>query len=439
MKRNSVILINAGSLVGTTLITSGLGFAYWLVAARQFSPEIVGLASAAISAMLLLGNVCILGLGTLLIGELPRQPGKEASLISGALILVGGLGGGVGILFAVVSPAISTDFQALRASVQDIALFAAGVALTAITLVLDQALIGLLRGEWQFWRNTLFAVTKLAALFAVGLWLSHVAGLTIYATWTAGNALSLAVLAGFVVLREGWSGRSYLPEWVLLRKLKSAALQHHILNLMLQVPPFALPVLTTVMLSARMNAWFYISYTVAAFVYFLTVALATVLYATSSAQPATLAHKARLTLGLSFVACLLANVVLLLGARQILDLFGHAYAEQASWSLRILGLAAFPVIIKNHYIAVYRVQRRLAQAMLPIAAGTFLEVGAPALGAYLGGLSGLSLGLIGALCVEAMYMSRTVFKAVRFIDTSTQITIRRRHIETEAELGRKFT
>lgn len=424
-------------MVGTTILTSILGFAYWWVAARQFSPETVGFASAAISAMLLLGNICILGLGTLLIGELPRHRGKEASLIIGALLIVGGLGGGVGVLFAFVAPAISPAFQILRANLGDIALFAIGVALTAITLVLDQALIGLLRGDWQFWRNTLFAATKLVALFAVGVFLSHITGLTIYATWTAGNALSLAVFAGFVVLKGGWSVSSYVPEWVLLRRLRSAALQHHILNLMLQIPPFALPVLTTIILSARVNAWFSVSYMIAAFVSFLPGALATVLYAISSAQPTLLPHKARLTLGLSLVACLLANVVFLLGARQILDLFGHAYAEQASWSLRILGLVAFPVIIKNHYIAVHRVQGQLTQAMLPIAAGTFLEVGVSVLGAYLGGLIGLSLGLMIAVCIEAVYMSPTVYKAVWFIDTSAQTPVNESN--RGLEIGSKLT
>lgn len=424
-------------MVGTTILTSILGFAYWWVAARQFSPETVGFASAAISAMLLLGNICILGLGTLLIGELPRQRGKEASLIIGALLIVGGLGGGVGVLFAFVAPAISPAFQILRANLGDIVLFAIGVALTAITLVLDQALIGLLRGDWQFWRNTLFAATKLVALFAVGVFLSHITGLTIYATWTAGNALSLAVFAGFVVLKGGWSVSSYVPEWVLLRRLRSAALQHHILNLMLQIPPFALPVLTTIILSARVNAWFSVSYMIAAFVSFLPGALATVLYAISSAQPTLLPHKARLTLGLSLVACLLANVVFLLGARQILDLFGHAYAEQASWSLRILGLVAFPVIIKNHYIAVHRVQGQLTQAMLPIAAGTFLEVGVSVLGAYLGGLIGLSLGLMISVCIEAVYMSPTVYKAVWFIDTSAQTPVNESN--RGLEIGSKLT
>ena len=43
-------------------------------------------------------------------------------------------------------------------------------------------------------------------------------------------------------------------------------------------------------------------------------------------------------------------VVLLVGTRQVLDLFGHSYAEQAAWSLRILSLESFPFIIKNHFV-----------------------------------------------------------------------------------------
>jgi len=85
--KHSILLGNAGSLFGTTVVTSGLGFVFWWVAARVFSPAAVGLSSAAISAMTLLGTGCILGLGTLLVGELPRQPGKAASLISAALLL----------------------------------------------------------------------------------------------------------------------------------------------------------------------------------------------------------------------------------------------------------------------------------------------------------------------------------------------------------------
>src|SRR5512132_1838824 len=75
------LLANAGSMIGTTAVTSGLGVVYWWFAAHQFSPEAVGFASAAVSAMMMLTSIGIVGLGTLLIGELPRQSGQRGALV----------------------------------------------------------------------------------------------------------------------------------------------------------------------------------------------------------------------------------------------------------------------------------------------------------------------------------------------------------------------
>src|SRR5438067_6497611 len=183
MKTDGVMLFNAASFVGTFIVKSGFGFAFWWVAARQFSPEAVGVASAAISAMTLLGTFCMLGLGTLLIRELPRHSGQEVALISAALLVVASLGGCIGLLFALGVPFLSADLQPLRASGQAVALFALGVGLATMNLVLDQVLIGLLRGDMQLWRNILFAGAKLTALAATGFWLVQRGGLTIVATW----------------------------------------------------------------------------------------------------------------------------------------------------------------------------------------------------------------------------------------------------------------
>ncbi len=77
-QRHGDLLSNTGSLLATTGVTSALGFAYWIVAARMFSQSAVGYGSAAVSAMTLLGTIGMLGLNTLLIGELPRRtrPGR---------------------------------------------------------------------------------------------------------------------------------------------------------------------------------------------------------------------------------------------------------------------------------------------------------------------------------------------------------------------------
>ena len=112
LKTNSLILLNASSLVGASAVTGILGFVYWLAAARQFPEQSVGLASADVSAMLLqLGTLSVLGLGTLMIGELPRHRGREFALMSTALLVAGLCGALTGAAFALLAPYVSADFS----------------------------------------------------------------------------------------------------------------------------------------------------------------------------------------------------------------------------------------------------------------------------------------------------------------------------------------
>jgi O-antigen/teichoic acid export membrane protein len=405
---NRVILANASSLISSQLVTSVLGFVYWWLAARQFAPSAVGLASAAISAMMLLGSASVLGLGTLLVGELPRQPGKAPSLIAAALVVAGIAGSILGFLFALVAPALSADLRPLGAGIGNSLLFAAGVGLTTFTLVLDQALIGLLRGEFQLWRNGLFALIKLLILAAVGLWVADRFGLLIYATWVLGSLGSLVYLA-VLGARRGVFKNGYRPEWGLLRKLGRTALAHHALNLTLQVPGLALPVLVTVELSATANAHFYVAWMVVSLLFVAPYALTTVLYAVSSAAPDVLAHKLRQTLALSYALGVLANLILLVGADIILGMFGGTYAEAAP-GLHILALGVIPLIIRYHYVVLSRIQGRAANAAMFQATGSGLELTLAAGGAALGGLIGLEIGWLIALCVEAIFMAPTVYR-----------------------------
>ncbi|HEY0530877.1 MAG TPA: hypothetical protein VGD29_04685, partial [Actinoplanes sp.] len=73
------LFLNAGSLMATTLITSLFGFAYWWVAARVAPAAAVGQASAAVSAMTLIGTIGMFGMGTMLISDLPSLKDRPLS------------------------------------------------------------------------------------------------------------------------------------------------------------------------------------------------------------------------------------------------------------------------------------------------------------------------------------------------------------------------
>lgn len=408
------------------LVTSSFGFIFWWLAARDFPADTVGLASAIISAMLLLGAIGILGLGTLLIGELPRQQAKQTSIIMTALMIVGLAGWVLGLLYAVAIPWFLPDFRELNQSIGSVLVFSLGVSLTSIGIVLDQALIGLLRGGVQLLRNTIFSLVKLIALFFTGLVLTRVTGQTIYLTWMVGNIISISYI-GWLFLKKGYKFRSYRPEWSILRNLSRSALSHHILNLTIQSPNLLLPVIVTVILSSRMNAYFYAAWMIANFAFSGPVALTTVLYAIGAADPSILASKMRLTLRLSLIVGLLANLILFLGAKFVLGLFPPSYAENASWCLRLLGLGFFPLIIKNHFVANCRIKNKIIRAEYLTAIGALGELIIAAIGAKLGGLTGLSIGWLIGLSLEAILMSPAVYRAA----TATEVKFDLPHTDND--------
>jgi O-antigen/teichoic acid export membrane protein len=411
------LLLNASSMIGTTVITAGLGFVYWWLAARLFPQAAVGFASALIAAMGLLGSLGMLGLGTLLIGELPRREGERAALVTTALLAAGAAAALLGLLFALIAPLASAEFTPLAGDGWAALLFPAGVALTAVTLVLDQALIGLMRGGLQLWRNALFAVLKLALLLPLGLWAARSGGLAIYASWAAGNLLSLGGLA--LLARRDLRQAAARPRPALLRELPHTALWHHALNLALQLPGLALPVVVTALLSAELNATFYLCWLTLHLVFAIPYTLTTVLFAAGAADRAAFAQKARLTLASSTALGAISCLAVWLGAELILGIFGPVYAAQGAWTFRIMALGVFPLMIKDHFVAVSRVNGTIRATALVAALGSALELGAAACGAALGGLSGLAVGFVLALLLEAMYMARAVYLAARPLAPAT--------------------
>jgi O-antigen/teichoic acid export membrane protein len=402
------LLGNVITLVATTGITAVLGFAYWALAARIFSQRSVGYGSAAVSAMTLIGTLGMLGMGTVLIGELPKRK-QRAGLVSAALIACG-LGSLIlGLVFVAVAPHVSSHFSYVTSTLQQDAIFVIGVVLTAVSLVFDQATIGLLRGGLQLSRNLAFAAVKLAALPAAAMILHDEFGFGILVAWVGGTALSLVPVA----VRLSLTGSAVLPrpDWAVLRGLGRTALAHNWLNIAITVPLTLIPVLVTIVVSASANAAFYAAWTLSGFLKIVPTHLSTVLFAVAAADPQVIARKLRLTLRLSLLIGLPAMAVLGLFAHLALSMFGPGYARAATLPLELLVIGYLPGIPKMHYMAVCRATGRIPRAAAILTAAAVAEVTAAVLGGESGGLKGLSIALLAVYIVEGLVTTPPVLRA----------------------------
>lgn len=414
-ERAGVILTATGSLVITWGITSALGFVYWWAVVRTYSPTVVGLASAGISAMLLLGRLTITGLGTSLAGVLPHHFGSRTGLVAASLAVAAGAGAVLGLVFAVGAAFLSQEWRPLFGDPLVTGLFAIGVSLTATGVVLDQALVSLDLAALQLLRNAIFALGKLVVIVLAASALGDLAGI-IVGSWIAGEMLALASLVVVFRRRGMWT----LPvafEWRTVAGLGRNALGHNALTVARQAPALVMPILVTVVLSANANAAFYVALILATAPQVVASAATFTLYAVGSRSPDALRHQLRLTFVTSIGTVGVGLAALLLLGGWILSLFGPTYRAEAGASLALLAVLSVPLVVKDHWIAIERISQGVYRASLILALGGLLEIVAAYIGAVNGGLVGLTTGWLLVTGLEAVFMLPKVYGALRGSDT----------------------
>src|SRR5829696_2496444 len=402
------VVTAASHLFGSTVITSILGFAFWAFAARLYTAVEVGSSSAAISAMQFLATVGVLGLNTLVVGEMRRQTNRAGLVVAAAVVAT--LASCVAaIVYLLLAPLLHAHLGPLGQGVVGPVLFAAGVGLTGLTIVLDQSSIGLLRGDIQLWRNAVFATVKLL-LLPLGMFIRSVDGaLVIYGVWFLANLVSLFIFQ-LHTRRQGVRRPQLLPNWSSLRALRGAALAHHWLNLASYGPRLILPIIVTSTLGPAYNAAFYTALLLVTFANVVPGHLSTALFSLGRGETEELAREARHTLRLSTVVAVATGILFVPLSYPNLRIISSEYVVATS-SMIVLGLTTLPLVVKLHYIAVNRIHNRLNSCAVVITAGGILELVLAGVGARVAGLVGVSTGYLLALTIEAVVLWPSVAKA----------------------------
>jgi O-antigen/teichoic acid export membrane protein len=405
------MVFDAGSLIVSQASAAGLGFFYWVVAARYYPQESVGLATAAISSMLFLGEIGLFGLTSVLVGQLSRKNHKTSTLISTALILIIFTAGIPALLFGLTAPKLSMELGPISSSIWNLMLYGIGVVSTSACLILDFSTIGLGRGELQLWRNITFAVAKLVALIVAAVWVSSYSGMIIYGTWVTGSLLSLMLLLAYS-FSKGVTFSDLIPDFTLYRELRGLAVGHYALNLAANAPGMLLPILITILLSVSATASFYVAWMITSLILFVPSSLAIALYAATAKHPETGQSRMRFSLLLSFAFGIAANIAVFFLANPILTVFGETYVVQAGQVLKILALSVFPHTLLAHFVAKARIDETPNKAAPVIWLGAILQFVFASIGAKLFGTIGFSSGWLIGLSVLAIIVMPSVLKTL---------------------------
>ena len=407
------LLRSAAALASTSIVTAGLGFVYWAVAARSFPATAVGESSTAITAMSLIAPLTVLGFGTLLLAELPTMKEGRSTLAATAAVLTGGAATVVSLLCAFILPSDFLGLPDIGTRPAVALIFAAAVATQCVGILFDQALLSMVGGGMQLRRNLVQSVVKLVLLVVFALTLARFGALAIFTSWLLANIASLAVAIVLMMRRYHVPLRRLIPAPAVLHGLHFDAARHHILNIALFVPYFAMPIVANVILGSQEAAYFYAAWSVASVVFFLPMSLSTALFASGARDSSTVAMEFRKTLRYSLLACTAANIGVLVLGRPVLHIFGAAYAAHGYQPLIVLCLGGLGLVIKDHHVTLARLTDSVGREAVLVGTSSVVEVVGAAIGATRGGLTGLTLGWFVAVCVGALVYSPRVWRAYR--------------------------
>jgi O-antigen/teichoic acid export membrane protein len=330
---------NVNALVLGVALTTGLGFCYWLVAARLYESDDVGRVSALISAMSFLATVASLGLTNGLVRFLPStaapgrliRSGYVATMTVAAIAAVG---------FVVGQPLWADDLDLVRTNVLAVVFFVAATAGWGLFALQDSVLTGLQRARWVPVENGIFAASKLVLLVL----LTPFAAWGIVVSWVV-PAVVLLIPVNWLVVRRVLPGRrsrggTFRP--LQLREVAAFAANDYAASLLWMATTQLMPLIVLARLSPEASAAYYLAFSICYAIFLTTISIGSAFVAEASLTPErapTLLRRAAVRAGLLVVPAVAIGVA---GAPLALRVFGSDYADQGAALLRLLIAAALP-------------------------------------------------------------------------------------------------
>jgi O-antigen/teichoic acid export membrane protein len=381
---------NALAVMAGKTLTMGLGFLFWLVAAHQFSRPEVGVAAAAVSAMMLCTQLAIGGVGSAVITCFAEFRHRPAALLdtSGTVVIVSAVLAAGG--FFIIAALGLRHLDAVPSNPLYALAFVAMTIFGTLAILIDEISISLGRGEQVLVRGVVFGATTLAGIGVLPMLLHHAGSAAIFAPWAVAGAVNVGL--GIFQLRGMLPDYHFRPR--VERDMRRLLLRHgspnYALTLAERAPGLILPIVVTQVLTPADNSTWYAVWMMAWVVYTLPISAGLTLFAEGSNRPAQLAQATRAAVRVALVVGIVSSLLIGSLAHFALSLLGSAYGATGAGPLRILLLAFVPITFVQAYFAGSRARRQLGEAVATgwISAGA--SVAAAAAGAVIGGLEGMA-------------------------------------------------
>jgi len=313
---------NSFYLMLSTGIMAVLGFIFWLISARIFSPEDIGIATTLISAMNLISYIGLLGFNSTFIRMLPTSKNRSTEMNTGLLLSTGAaiiVAAGYVLLVPIIAPKLGL--------VHDNFLYAIGfiimAALASVNLLTDSIFIALRAAKYNLLIDGIvMSITKLALPFVF-------VGLGAYGLFAAAGAAAVValVLSVFFLIKHFGYRPQLSIDTTTLQGVVKYSFASYLANLLNIAPTLVLPLVIINHLGAAAAGYYYLAFMVANLLYTVVYAVSQSLFAEGSYADRGLRDLMKRS-SLVIAAIMIPGVTIIyFGAHLMLTIYGHSYVQ----------------------------------------------------------------------------------------------------------------
>ena len=333
------------ALVLSSGLTSAVGLLYWVLAARLFTPEVVGINSVALSTMMLIGGAAHLNMSYVLLRFVPVAGQSARRLVIYVYLVASGLSALAGAGFAIGAPVWSPELVDVAGLGALIVFFAVAAPLWTLFTLKDYVFTAVGSATKVPATNLVFSLLKIGLLVVAALALVP-GGIAL--SWVVATALLLVVTVVWQLLRlVPTYGRERADRAmpVTVGGVARFVRADYAGAVFWQAAMMGLPILVLARLDAEAAAAYNIVWQFGLALYLVPSGMGQSLVAHGAADPARVESARKETIRRALMLVIPAALVLAVGGQLILSLFGSHYAEAGAGTLALIALSAVPNVI----------------------------------------------------------------------------------------------
>ncbi|MFI4963439.1 MAG: oligosaccharide flippase family protein, partial [Legionellales bacterium] len=319
--------------MASTFVLGGLGFVFWIIIARLYKAEMVGIATALISIMTLLSGFTNLGLHASLNRYLPKSTNRN-ELVNSSFVIVMFVTIVVSALFLLGLPIFSPQLLFLRSNALYVISFTLFVIFCAWNTLVDSTFMALRAAGNILMKNIIISMLKLVLPFALIAFGAY--GVFV----STASSLTFGVLFALIMLVHNFKIRPSISVNVsLIKETLAFSFANYIASFMFYMPSLVLPIIVLNVLSAKYAAYYYVASMIQSILEVIPLAAAQALLTEGSYNEAELKKHVKKALTTILVILVPAIFIIVFAGNVILQLFGKNYASEAFRFLQLYSVS----------------------------------------------------------------------------------------------------